>query len=58
MRIPKAELRSRAEKTEALLGAMTLIAPTVLITDEETARRMLDMHEAMQAGGTGRRASS
>ena len=47
-----------AEKTEALLGAMTLIAPTVLITDEETARRMLDMHEATQAGGTGRRASS
>lgn len=30
-----------AEKTEALLGAMRLIAPTVLITDEESARRML-----------------
>ncbi|CAN7300136.1 sugar-binding transcriptional regulator [Mesorhizobium sp. LjRoot246] len=30
------------EKTEALLGAMTLIAPTILITDEESARRMLD----------------
>lgn len=30
-----------AEKTEALLGAMKLIAPTVLITDEESARRML-----------------
>lgn len=29
------------EKTEALLGAMTLIAPTILITDEESARRML-----------------
>ncbi|KRB19464.1 LacI family transcriptional regulator [Mesorhizobium sp. Root695] len=31
-----------AEKTEALLGAMTLIAPTILITDEESARRMLE----------------
>jgi DNA-binding transcriptional regulator LsrR (DeoR family) len=31
-----------AEKTDALLGAMKLIAPTVLITDEESARRMLD----------------
>ncbi|OQM77639.1 sugar-binding transcriptional regulator [Manganibacter manganicus] len=30
------------EKTEALLGAMNLIAPTVLITDEHSARRMLD----------------
>jgi len=30
-----------AEKTEALLGAMQLIAPTVFITDEESARRML-----------------
>ncbi|RUX84602.1 sugar-binding transcriptional regulator [Mesorhizobium sp. M7A.F.Ca.CA.004.08.1.1] len=30
------------EKTEALLGAMTLIAPTILITDEESARRMLE----------------
>jgi DNA-binding transcriptional regulator LsrR (DeoR family) len=35
------------EKTEALLGAMNLVAPTVLITDEESARRMLEMH-----GGT------
>lgn len=34
------------EKTEALLGAMHLIAPTILITDEESARRML----AAQAG--------
>lgn len=31
-----------AEKTEALLGAMNLIAPTILITDEESARRMLE----------------
>ncbi|WP_214469573.1 sugar-binding transcriptional regulator [Mesorhizobium sp. dw_380] len=30
------------EKTEALLGAMNLIAPTILITDEESARRMLE----------------
>lgn len=30
------------EKTEALLGAMNLIAPTVLITDEHSARRMLE----------------
>ncbi|TIW90696.1 MAG: sugar-binding transcriptional regulator, partial [Mesorhizobium sp.] len=30
------------QKTEALLGAMTLIAPTILITDEESARRMLE----------------
>jgi DNA-binding transcriptional regulator LsrR (DeoR family) len=34
-----------AEKTEALLGAMKLIAPTVLITDEESARRMLEATE-------------
>jgi DNA-binding transcriptional regulator LsrR (DeoR family) len=33
-----------AEKTEALLGAMKLIAPTVLITDEESARRMVAAH--------------
>ncbi|MEO5759435.1 MAG: sugar-binding transcriptional regulator [Mesorhizobium sp.] len=32
------------EKTEALLGAMTLVAPTILITDEESARRMLAAH--------------
>jgi DNA-binding transcriptional regulator LsrR (DeoR family) len=31
------------EKTAALLGAMNLIAPTILITDEESARRMLDV---------------
>ncbi|MCA0028505.1 MULTISPECIES: sugar-binding transcriptional regulator [unclassified Mesorhizobium] len=30
------------EKTAALLGAMNLIAPTILITDEESARRMLE----------------
>jgi DNA-binding transcriptional regulator LsrR (DeoR family) len=34
------------EKIEALLGAMHLFAPTVLITDEESARRMLDAHKA------------
>lgn len=34
------------EKVEALLGAMTLIVPTILITDEESARRMLEMHAA------------
>jgi DNA-binding transcriptional regulator LsrR (DeoR family) len=32
------------EKIEALLGAMNLIAPTVLITDEESARRVLELH--------------
>ncbi|MFE0013201.1 sugar-binding transcriptional regulator [Mesorhizobium sp. NPDC059054] len=32
------------EKIEALLGAMHLIKPTVLITDEESARRMLEAH--------------
>lgn len=31
------------EKIEALLGAMHLVQPTVLITDEESARRMLEM---------------
>jgi DNA-binding transcriptional regulator LsrR (DeoR family) len=31
------------EKTEALVGAMKLLAPTVLITDEESAKRMLDL---------------
>lgn len=36
------------EKIEALLGAMHLVKPTVLITDEESARRML---EAQGAGG-------
>jgi DNA-binding transcriptional regulator LsrR (DeoR family) len=34
------------EKTEALLGAMNLIAPTVLITDEQSARRMLEARGA------------
>lgn len=33
-----------SEKTEALLGAMHLIAPTILITDEESARRVLEAH--------------
>ncbi|MER8752937.1 sugar-binding transcriptional regulator [Mesorhizobium sp. M1050] len=45
-RLRKAPIRiltsGGAEKTEALLGAMTLIAPTILITDEESARRMLE----------------
>ncbi|KQZ81321.1 LacI family transcriptional regulator [Mesorhizobium sp. Root157] len=35
------------EKIEALLGAMNLFAPTVLITDEESARRMLEAHRAL-----------
>lgn len=34
------------EKIEALLGAMHLVQPTVLITDEESARRMLEMKVA------------
>lgn len=37
------------EKTEALLGAMHLVKPTVLITDEESARRMLEAQGS--AGG-------
>jgi DNA-binding transcriptional regulator LsrR (DeoR family) len=37
-----------SEKIEALLGAMNLIAPTVLITDEESARRVLEMHAQRQ----------
>ena len=37
------------EKIEALLGAMNLFAPTVLITDEESARRMLDAYQAGEA---------
>ncbi|MFD2053526.1 sugar-binding transcriptional regulator [Mesorhizobium calcicola] len=45
-RLRKAPIRiltsGGAEKTEALLGAMNLIAPTILITDEESARRMLE----------------
>lgn len=47
-RLRKAPIRiltsGGAEKTEALLGAMNLIAPTILITDEESARRMLEAH--------------
>ncbi|MBZ9990073.1 sugar-binding transcriptional regulator [Mesorhizobium sp. BH1-1-5] len=47
-RLRKAPIRiltsGGAEKTEALLGAMNLIAPTILITDEESARRMLAAH--------------
>lgn len=31
------------EKTEALAGAMKLLRPTVLITDEESARRILEL---------------
>jgi len=49
-RLRKAPIRiltsGGAEKTEALLGAMTLIAPTILITDEESARRMLEANTA------------
>jgi DNA-binding transcriptional regulator LsrR (DeoR family) len=52
-RLRKAPLRiltsGGQEKIAALLGAMNLIAPTVLITDEESARRMLEMH-AERAG--------
>lgn len=33
------------EKAEALLGAMNLMAPTILITDEDSARRMLENRE-------------
>lgn len=47
-RLRKAPIRiltsGGVEKTEALLGAMNLIAPTILITDEESARRMLSAH--------------
>lgn len=35
-----------SDKTEALLGAMALIAPTVFITDEKSARRMLERRGA------------
>ncbi|TIU89459.1 MAG: sugar-binding transcriptional regulator, partial [Mesorhizobium sp.] len=49
-RLRKAPIRiltsGGVEKTQALLGAMNLIAPTVLITDEESARRMLAAHAA------------
>ena len=31
------------EKTEALVGAMKLLTPTVLSTDEESARRILEL---------------
>ena len=44
-RIKRAPLRiltsGGQDKIEALLGAMRLVEPTVLITDEESARRML-----------------
>lgn len=44
-RLRRAPLRILAsggkEKTDALVGAMKLFAPTVFITDEESARRML-----------------
>lgn len=47
-RLRKAPMRiltsGGTEKIEALLGAMKLVAPTVLITDEESARRMLEAH--------------
>ncbi|MBN9269693.1 MAG: sugar-binding transcriptional regulator, partial [Mesorhizobium sp.] len=32
------------EKDDAMLGAMNLVQPTILITDEESARRMLEAH--------------
>ena len=35
-----------AEKIDALLGAMKLLTPTVLITDEESARKMIELHKA------------
>ncbi len=48
-RLKKAPMRiltsGGAEKIDALLGAMHLIAPTILITDEESARRMLAAKE-------------
>jgi len=39
------------EKIDALVGAMTLLAPTVLITDEESARRMLERQAAESGRG-------
>lgn len=39
------------DKTEALLGAMRLIAPTVFITDEESARQVLALAGAAEGGG-------
>lgn len=33
------------EKVEALVGAMTLLSPTVLITDEESARRVIALRK-------------
>jgi len=45
-RLRKASIRiltsGGPEKTAALIGAMKLIEPTVLITDEESARRMME----------------
>jgi DNA-binding transcriptional regulator LsrR (DeoR family) len=38
------------EKIGALMGAMNLIRPTVLITDEESARRMLAERADTAAG--------
>jgi len=47
-RLRKAPIRiltsGGAEKSEALIGAMKLLTPTVLITDEESARRMIERH--------------
>ncbi|MCX7303941.1 MAG: sugar-binding transcriptional regulator [Hyphomicrobiales bacterium] len=37
------------EKIAALLGAMQLLEPTVLITDEESARRMIDLKSGVAA---------
>jgi len=37
------------EKIEAMFGAMKLLAPTVLITDEESARRMIELKTGARA---------
>lgn len=55
-RIRRAPLRILAsggvDKREAMLGAMRLVQPTVLITDEETARGLLEQVEASALGPT------
>jgi DNA-binding transcriptional regulator LsrR (DeoR family) len=47
-RLRKAPIRiltsGGAEKSDALIGAMKLLTPTVLITDEESARKMIARH--------------
>jgi DNA-binding transcriptional regulator LsrR (DeoR family) len=37
------------EKTDALVGAMKLLAPTVLITDEESAKKMIELKTGSEA---------